>query len=163
MVKPPITPNYLRSLLPRLDLTGFAIFAPASIMFLMALQFGPDRGWSSSEVIGLFCGSAAMLLIFIAWEWRMGAEAMIPLAMITRRLMWTSALSVACLMSTNVLAGTFFPIYFQSVRGLSPVMSGVYFLPAIGTQIVAVVISGIFSKSPSVDFDETDPSIIRLD
>lgn len=118
-------------------------------MFLLALQFGPDRGWSASEVIGLFCGAGALLLVFIAWEWRVGAEAMIPLAIVVQRVMWTSAVCAACLMSCSILAGTFFPIYFQSVRGLSPVMSGVYLLPAIFTQIIAVVISGIFSKEPS--------------
>lgn len=115
-------------------------------MFLLALQFGPEHGWSASEVIGLFCGAGAMMLVFVAWEWRMGKEAMIPLDMIAKRVMWTSCVSVSSSMSTNVLAGTFFPIYFQSVRGLSPVMSGVYFLPAIFTQITAVVFSGVLSK-----------------
>jgi hypothetical protein len=146
MPKPPITKTYLRSLVPRIDMTGFALFAPASIMFLLALQFGPEHGWSSSEVIGLFCGAGVTMLVFLAWEWRVGKEAMIPLAIATQRVMWSSSLYMACLMSSNILAGTFFPIYFQSVRGLSPVMSGVYFMPAIGTQIVAVVLSGAFSE-----------------
>ena len=37
--KKPVSGPYLMSLLPRFDLTGFVIFAPASIMILLALQW----------------------------------------------------------------------------------------------------------------------------
>jgi hypothetical protein len=116
-------------------------------MFLLALQFGAaEYGWGASEVIGLFCGSGATLLVFLAWEWKKGDDAMIPLTMVARTVIWSSTLNMGALMSTNVVAGGFFPIYFQSVRGLSPVMSGVYFLPGIFAQILAVVTSGALSK-----------------
>lgn len=125
-------------------------------MFLLALQFGAaEYGWGSSEVIGLFVGSAVTLLVFLAWEWKMGDDAMFPLAMVRKRVIWSSSLNMAFLMSTNIVAGAFYPIYFQSVRGLSPVMSGVYFLPGIFSQIIAIVLSGALSEYPV-------PSLIHL-
>ncbi|KAG6986530.1 hypothetical protein G7Y79_00078g099840, partial [Physcia stellaris] len=49
-------PTILRE---RLDLLGFAIFAPAAIQFLLALQWGGTKyRWNSPTVIGLFCGAA---------------------------------------------------------------------------------------------------------
>ncbi|KAH7329422.1 major facilitator superfamily-domain-containing protein [Stachybotrys elegans] len=142
--KPEINASVLRSLIPKLDLFGFVIFTPASIMFLLALQLGPssDYTWQSPVVIGLLCGGVAMLALFLIWEWRMGEEAMIPLAIVSRRTLWTSALNFALLMCVTVCYSTFVPIYFQSVRGYSPTMSGVYMLAGILAQIISVLVAG---------------------
>ncbi|KAJ5693234.1 hypothetical protein N7462_002657 [Penicillium macrosclerotiorum] len=40
-------------------------------------------------VIGLFCGSGATFIVFLFWEHRQGDLAMIPLAMISRRIVWS--------------------------------------------------------------------------
>ncbi|KAI5462858.1 MFS multidrug transporter-like protein, partial [Mariannaea sp. PMI_226] len=133
----------LRKLLPSFDLAGFALFAPAIIMFLLALQFGAGSyGWDSSQVIGLFCGAAALFIVFLYWEHRMGDQAMIPLALVGQRVMWTSCVNVGFLMSATIGASSFMPIYLQSVKGLSPTMSGVHMLASILSSIVFVLISG---------------------
>jgi hypothetical protein len=157
----------LRDLLRHLDLVGFALFAPAAVMFLMALQLGPqtttssssssssshDGGWSSPTVIGLLCGSAACALAFALWERRLGLGdenddnvAMIPPSMVRRRVVWASALNVSCLMGVTFCGGTFMPIYLQAARGLSPLMSGVYALPGVLTQIFFIVLSGALGE-----------------
>lgn len=164
MPKSKVTLPFLRSLLPRFDLTGFALFAPASIMFLLALQFGASEySWNSREVIGLLCGAGALMLVFLAWEWRTGDDAMIPLGLVARRVMWCSSLTSAFLMSTNIIGGTFFPMYLQSVRGLSPVTSGLYLLPSVGSQIFFVVLSGALSKLFSPSDIIPDLRVIDLD
>lgn len=138
-----ITLPYLRSLLPYFDLTGFALFAPASIMFLLALQWGAaDYGWSSSQVIGLFCGAGATAIVFLVWEWRVGDNAMIPLNIIGQRVVWASCLNFALLMTTVIVGSNFMPIFLQSVRGLGPTMSGVYMLGAILSQTFFIIFSG---------------------
>ncbi|OBT75186.1 hypothetical protein VF21_06138 [Pseudogymnoascus sp. 05NY08] len=61
----------LRTVLSKMDLVGFAIFAPASVMFFLALQFGGEQfAWNSSTIIGLFCGAGVMFIVFFLWEWR---------------------------------------------------------------------------------------------
>lgn len=143
MAKQPPSLAYIRSLIPHFDLTGFALFAPASIMFLLALQFGAgEYGWNSSEVIGLFCGAGVTAIIFGLWERRMGDEAMIPFPMVRQKIMWSSSLSYALLMSSIVVGSNFVPIFLQSVKGLSPTMSGVYMLATIIPQLILVIISG---------------------
>lgn len=141
--------------MPKFDLTGFALFTPASIMLLLALQFGSgEYGWNSPTVIGLFCGAGAVALLFIAWEWRVGDEAMIPLKLVSQTVVWTSSLNFAFLMSVTVGASNFLPIYFQSVKGLSPTMSAVYMLAGIISQLILLLFSGALS----MDFQPFRPS-----
>lgn len=141
--KSPISLSFLRQLLPLFDLTGFALFAPAVTMFLLGLQFGSESyGWGSSEVIGLFCGAAATLALFLFWEHRMGDQAMIPLELVRQRVMWTSCLNMGFLMTVVIGGSSFMPIYFQSVKGFSPVMSGVHMLGSILSQVFFILLSG---------------------
>jgi len=138
----------LRRLLPRFDLVGFGLFAPAVVMGLLALQFGANTyGWGSPIVIGLFCGFVVLMVVFFAWEYYMKEDAMMPLHILRRRAVYICSLNFACFMSVAVAAGNFMPIYFQAVRGLSPAMSGVYMLVSSGSQIVFVLVSGALSKS----------------
>ena len=140
----------LNTIVPKLDLPGFVIFSPAAVMFLLALQFGPDQeryGWGSATVIGLFVGSIVLLGIFFLWEWREGANAMIPLGMVAQREIWTSMLVMLLIMGGLMMTNSFYlPIYFQSVLGKSPLMSGVYLLPGIFSNTLLAVGTGFLSK-----------------
>lgn len=135
----------------RLDIIGSLIFAPASVMFLMALEFGGvSYPWSSATVIGLFVGAFCTFLIFLGWEYREGENAMIPLGMVRRREVWISALVTMLTMAGLMLVpGYFLPIFFQSVGGETPLMSGVYTLPSILSNLVMAVLSGFLGESPS--------------
>lgn len=142
----------LRDLPWRLDLFGFVLFAPAAVMFLMALEFGGTKyAWNSATVIGLFVGSAANSVLFLLWEKKQGDEAMIPLGMVAKRVVWTSMLASMFLMGGVLLTGSYYlPIYFQAIRGVSPFLSGVYVLPAILSNTILAVISGVLGQSHAV-------------
>ncbi|KAI1371346.1 putative MFS multidrug transporter [Hypoxylon crocopeplum] len=142
-VKPQVSFRLLREVIPELDLIGFTIFAPAAIMFLLALQFGSSEyPWNSSTVIGLFVGAGLAFPIFLYWEYREGDKAMIPFSMVRRRVVWVSSVQFAFLMVSVFVGAQFFPIYFQSVKGVGPTLSGVYMLPNILSGLVFVLLSG---------------------
>jgi hypothetical protein len=127
----------------------FALLASASLMLLLGLQFGAnDYSWNSATVIGLLCGSALSVGLFIAWERRVGGKAMIPLRILSQTTIWTSCLHYAFLIAVTTGGGYFLPIYLQSVKGLSPTMSAVYMLPTILLSVVYVIFSGALSQSP---------------
>ncbi|KAK2601185.1 hypothetical protein N8I77_010653 [Diaporthe amygdali] len=142
-LKPPFSFALLRSIVPELDLTGFALFAPTTIMFLLALEWGSSEyGWSSPTVIGLFAGSGATLILFLLWEWRVGERALIPFHQLKRRIIWASIIQNTSLFVNNFVGVNYVPIYFQAVRGVGPSLSGVYTLPSILMQLLSLVITG---------------------
>lgn len=127
----------------KLDLVGFVLFAPAAIQLLLALQYGGNEfPWHSSTVIGLFCGAGATFVAFLAWNWHKGDEALIPVAMVRKRVVVASCVCVLFMMGMTFLVSYFLPIYFQTVRGVSPLISGVHLLPTILPQILAAVVGG---------------------
>ena len=129
--------------LRKIDMVGFAFFAPAAIQCLLALEWGGTRyAWGDSKIIGLFCGSAATLVVFLAWEYHVGDQAMIPLSMMRQRIVWCSCLAFSFFFGSMLNAAYYLPIYFQAVRGVSPTLSGVYLLPMILSQILCAVMSG---------------------
>src|SRR6187402_3345062 len=81
----------MKELFFALDLIGFSLFAPACIMFLMALQWGGIRHpWISATILGLFGGSIATATVFAFWEQRLGKDAMIPMGMLKKRIVYSS-------------------------------------------------------------------------
>jgi hypothetical protein len=134
----------LSTLLTKLDLIGFAIFLPAALMFFIALQFGSNKyAWNSATVIGLFIGAGLTFPIFLLWEWRTGDEAMLPFSMISKRTVWSSCITRLFYMGDIVVVSYWLPIFFQTVKEVSPVRSGYYTLPVILIQMgFAVVSSG---------------------
>ncbi|KAF2717802.1 efflux pump [Polychaeton citri CBS 116435] len=129
------------SLLRELDIVGFTVFAGFSIMLLLALNWGgTSYGWNSSVIIGLFCGAGAALIVFVIWEAYKGADAMIPLYLVARRVVWTSCINYWFFTGCAMVITYFLPIYFQAVRGASPTMSGVDLLPSI---LPAMIFAGL--------------------
>lgn len=131
-----------------LDMIGFALFTPAIVQLLLALQFGEaEFGWASSQVIGLFCGAAANFVVWLVWNYHKKDEALLPVSLVRRRVIWTGALYHALLMATLFGAIYYLPIYFQGVRGMSAVMSGVSLLPTILVQMLVAITTGFLGKS----------------
>jgi uncharacterized membrane protein YidH (DUF202 family) len=140
----PRTMPILQIIRTKLDLFGFAIFAPAAIQFFLALDYGGNQyAWNSSVVIGLFCGAGVMFILFLVWEYYEGDNAMMPFSMMKVREVWSSCL-VSLLFFGCVQASTYYiPIYFQTVRQATAMLSGVYTLPSIITQLITGITSGV--------------------
>jgi len=88
-----------------LDLGGFVTFAPAIVMFLLALSWGGTAGYpfNSATIVGLFIGSAVMFGIFLSWEHYRGDAAMVPLAIFKNRIVTAGCLVQLFLMGCVLL------------------------------------------------------------
>jgi hypothetical protein len=134
------------STLSTLDIPGFLLFAPTSIMFLLALEWGGTQyPWGDAKIIGLFCGAAGMLLVFLAWEYKEGDAAMIPFSMLKNRIVYSASITLFFFFGALLLFSYYLSIYFQGVKGVTPMLSGVYLLPGILSQMVGAVGSGLLS------------------
>ncbi|OAQ92417.1 MFS transporter [Purpureocillium lilacinum] len=137
----------VRDVLPTLhrslDLVGFLLLSPSAVMLLLALQWGGSvHAWSSATIIGLFCGAGVLFLVFVAWEWRKGPDALIPTPVVRNRVVVAACLVAMTVMGATFLTSYWMPVYFQTVRGKSPLTSGVYMLPNILPSLVFGVLTG---------------------
>lgn len=130
-----------------LDLTGFALISPAAIMFMLALEYGGNQyAWNSSVVIGLLVGSAATLAAFLAWEHRQGDNAMIPFAMLKKRVILCAAFTQFFSLGTTLVADFYLAIFFQTIHGNSALMSGVHMLPTTLDMVLFTFLAGVATQ-----------------
>lgn len=130
-----------------LDLIGFALLAPAVVQLLLALEYGGNQfAWNSSQIIGLFIGAFATFVVWAFWNRHKGDSGLLPVSIMSRRVVWASALNNAFQMSTLFGTSYWLPIYFQAIKGVSAILSGVYLLPTILGQLVFAVLSGVLGE-----------------
>jgi hypothetical protein len=146
---PPARVQRISDVLPvmkDLDLIGFTLFAATMVQFLLPLQWGGNQyPWDSVVVICLFCTAFATMIIFIVWEYFTGENAMIPLSILRIRVVWSSCLYYGMQAGSSLCGIYYIPIYFQAVKGVSPITSGVWILPTILSQLFSALLFGILS------------------
>ncbi|KAF2669638.1 MFS general substrate transporter [Microthyrium microscopicum] len=127
----------------QMDFVGVALIMGALITYILAIQNGgQSQAWNSSLVIGLLVGFGAIVLVFVLWELLQQERAMIVPRLFKKRQVLVSS------MYTMLFGGSYFliiyelPIYFQSVDGASPTLSGVYNLPLIVAVTISMILSG---------------------
>ncbi|GAM40309.1 hypothetical protein TCE0_038f12564 [Talaromyces pinophilus] len=127
----------------KLDIMGFFLFAPAAIQVFLALQWGGSKfAWNSATIIGLFCGSGGTIILFGVWEYYQGDNAMAPFSILKIRHVWTSCFVMFLFFGCLQIVSYYLPIYFQTVRGSTAIVSGVHMLPNVLSQLVSTVASG---------------------
>ncbi len=108
------------------------IGAGLSLVGLGALVYGiiegPEKGWTSSEVLIAYALAAVGLIGFMAWE-RRTKHPMLPLRLFKDRRM--SVGSAVVTVAFFIMFGLFFlfTLYLQFVRGYSPLAAGLSTLP----------------------------------
>lgn len=126
------------------DLQGTAVFLPAVISLLLALQWGGTKyEWSNWRIILLFVLFGVLTSLFIAIQFQKQERATIPPKMFAKRSMWSAAWFSFSLSSCFLLLVYYLPIWFQAVKGASAVKSGIMNLPMILTLVLVSVLSGI--------------------
>jgi EmrB/QacA subfamily drug resistance transporter len=120
----------------RLDVPGVVLATTG----LVALVYGftkastPGDGWGASVTIGSFIVSAVLLAAFVVVESRVKAP-LLPLRVITNRNRGGVYLSLGLAVIGMFGLFLFLTFYLQQVKGYSPVMTGVAFLPMIAGMI----------------------------
>ncbi|OTA04861.1 MFS permease [Trichoderma parareesei] len=137
--------------LRRIDISGNAIFVAAIVSALMALTWGGTiYSWSTYHIVVPLVLGLIGILLFAAFEWtpRLCPEPSFPRQVVSNR---TSAAALALTFIHAIVAYWvyyFLPIYFQAVKGLSPLRSGIYTLPNVAGGLVFAVLGGVLlSKS----------------
>jgi len=127
----------------KLDPIGNLLFVPSIICLLLALQWGGvTYPWSSGRVIALLVVFAVTLVGFIIVQIYMGEDATLPIKIATQRTIAFASLFSFCLGASFFIVTYYMPIWFQAIKGVQPVTSGIDFLPFILPEITGVMLSG---------------------
>ena len=112
------------------DLEGTAVFIPAIVTLLLALQWGGTQyAWGSWRIILLFVLFGLLISAFIGIQFWKQDSATIPPRVIKKRSVWSAAYFAFALGAFFLLLVFYLPIWFQAVKGASAVKSGIMNLP----------------------------------
>ncbi|KAJ7667109.1 major facilitator superfamily domain-containing protein [Mycena rosella] len=130
----------LKQRLGQFDPIGSIIIIPAVVSLLLALQWGGSTyAWKSARIIALFVVFGVLTLVFIAVQAWKQETATVPPRIIKIRSIWSGAWFALFQGATFFVFVYYLPIWFQAIKGVSAVKSGIENLP----MILAVVFSMI--------------------
>ncbi|KAJ7620460.1 major facilitator superfamily domain-containing protein [Roridomyces roridus] len=125
------------------DPWGTLVFIPAIVCLLLALQWGGSKyAWDSWRIILLFVFFGLLIIAFVGIQVWKGEGATIPPRILGTRSVWSGAFFAFSLGSAFMILSFYLPIWFQAIRGVSAVHSGIDNLPIILSLVVASLIAG---------------------
>ncbi|KAK6833297.1 hypothetical protein PG987_007991 [Apiospora arundinis] len=129
------------------DILGAVLMIAAMTCLLLALQWGGKQyTWSAGPIIGLLVGCALLLCVFVAWQFRLGEKATLPPRIMRQRTVAAASVFVIMFGGSAVLFMFYLPIFFQSIRGSSAIMSGIQMLPMLlGLVVASGIVGGLVS------------------
>jgi hypothetical protein len=127
----------------QLDPIGTILFVPSIICLLLALQWAGDTySWHNARVIVLFVLFGVLLIAFIGVQLWMNEAATVPPRIASQRTIAFSSLFSVLIGAAFFLLTYFLPVWFQAIKGVSALRSGIDSIPLILTMTVGIIVSG---------------------
>jgi len=142
----------------RLDPLGVLLVTAGLFGVVFGLVRGDSHGWTSGSVLAGLIGGGALLLAFVAWQARLGAQLvgaanskrstaspMVPLSLFANR--GFSLINAVSLVMAFGMFGTVFlsAQFLQTVQGYGPFAAGLRTLPWTAMPVIAAPLSGLLS------------------
>lgn len=141
--EPALPGHTWREILVRLDLFGNLLLLPGIICLILALQWGGAQyAWSDSRVIACLVIFAAFVLIFAAWEYLTPKTAMLTKELICNRSMLSSIWFIFSVTSVLFIYIFYIPIWFQAIKNLSAIQSGIRTIPLMLAFVIGTISAG---------------------
>jgi MFS family permease len=133
----------------KIDYGGIILNLAAVLLILIPLSGGGVQySWNSPMVIAMLTVGGCTAIAFVLYEWKLAKVPIMPVRLVKYPYCWS--LYVQNFFTGMCFFGNFFylPIYFQSVLGLSALISGALLLPLImATSFTGIVSGQIMSRS----------------
>jgi hypothetical protein len=134
--------------LQAMDWLGALTISGGTVMFLLGLQFGGvTYPWGSATTVCLLIFGLSTVGIFILLQWKVSKSPIIPLRIFNNRsniaVLVASVSHAAC----YIAVAYFIPVYLQTALGVTPLLSGVYFLATAGALAFILIASSIYVRT----------------
>lgn len=145
---PPSTnTDSIREQIKKLDPWGTAVFLPGIVCLLLALQWGgTEYAWGNARIIVLFVLAFVLLGLFVFIQFKAGDYATVPIRIIKQRSIAAGAYMSFVSPGAMMVIIYFLPIWFQAIKGVSAVQSGIDILPLVLSLVVSSIIAGILTQ-----------------
>jgi MFS family permease len=131
----------------KLDPFGSLVFLPAIVCLLLALQWGGTTyAWANARIIVLFILAGILLIIFVVIQFKSGDNATIPIRVVNQRSILAGAYFSIFGPGSMMVIIYFLPIWFQAIKGVSAVHSGISTLPLVLALVFAAVLGGAITS-----------------
>jgi len=120
----------------KVDVPGQLALIGGLFLLVFALLRGNEDGWGSTKVVASLVGAGLLLVAFVAIEHR-SKEPMLPLTLFRQAKFTGPQVLVFGIAASFFAAFLYATLYLQGVVGLSPIKTGLAYLP--GTALVFVV------------------------
>ncbi|TDZ29181.1 Efflux pump roqT [Colletotrichum spinosum] len=128
----------------QVDPLGTVALMPAVICLLLAPQWGGTvYAWSNPRVIILLVLFAVLSVAFIVVQVRSGDNATLPITVILQQSVAAACWFSVCTSGADFTLRQYIPIWFQAVKGVSAVDSGLMNLALILSTALASILSGV--------------------
>ena len=125
----------------RIDFVGIVLLAGAVGALLYGLDVGPNWGWGSLPIVGIFVLSAVLLMLFPLAEHRV-TDPMVPPPLMRNRHFLLALSTNGLLVPSIFLAFLYFPQYLQKALGWSVLEASFGMLPLMVLLSVGALVAG---------------------
>ena len=126
----------------RIDIPGQLTLIGGLFLLVLALLRGNEEGWGSAGIVAALAGAAVLLIAFVVVEGR-SREPMLPLRLLGERKFAAPQIAVFSIAASFFAVFLYLTLYLQTVLGMSPIETGLVYLP--GTFLVFLV-SGLTAQ-----------------
>ena len=121
----------------RIDMIGGALSAVGLTALTLGLTTAESSGWDSLLTLGLLGGGLVVLVGFVVRQ-RTAAEPLMPLSLFTDRLRSAAFTAMPAWGVAILPAFLFLSVYLQQISGLSPLLTGLSFVPYTAAILITV-------------------------
>jgi EmrB/QacA subfamily drug resistance transporter len=128
----------------RIDWAGTVTFTAALFLLVLAIIRGNAQGWGSTEIVAMFAGSAVLLVAFVVSQVAQ-RNAMFDLSLFRKPTFNGAAVAAFTLSSSMFAMFLYLTLFLQTLLGLSPLQTGLRFLPVTVISFFVAALSGNLS------------------
>ncbi|KAK2808466.1 hypothetical protein FQN50_004674 [Emmonsiellopsis sp. PD_5] len=133
----------LKEKLLHLDPLGTLCFLPGMICLLLALQWGGTvYSWGSARIVVLLVLFVVLIGLFLAIQVLKKEGTTLPTRIMLQRSILAGVWSSICNGGSMLLMAYYLPIWFQAIKGVDAVQSGIMTIPFVLSLVVGTIMGG---------------------
>ncbi|RAK97340.1 MDR family MFS transporter [Aspergillus ibericus CBS 121593] len=133
----------LKEKLRQLNALGMAVLIPGVVCLCLALEWGGTTyRWSNGRIMALLVLAFVLLIAFVFIQVWKPEQATLPAKIFTQRSIACGFWVSSCQGAHMMLLVYYLPIWFQAIKGVSAVSSGIHLLPMVIPLVTASILTG---------------------